>query len=235
MFWGTEVFPKGPLLQRSKMAGGLGGRRGTTQRSTWGRCPMGFMSSINGQQMEAPTSGCTSFRPEGKSLMVASSRRPTMQTHSPSSSSAMRFVGGALGLAGLLIAQLSIAAPVEIACPPSVPATAIQVRLPSSEWVPFIDDAALLVGANASGGPPGSFATLVGDPSTRTAANTQLVVYRFDRTHLHDGNWIECIYGGRPEISLYRRLEDDVSECTIETRRRKKNEAPQVRIVCKNG
>ena len=136
-------------------------------------------------------------------------------------------------LAAVWSAKQGIAAPVRIACPVEVPASALQVRIPGGDWSAFIDSPARLVGANVSAGPPGSYATLVGEPDPRSTATMQTVKYRFEREHLRNENWIECIYGGRPEISLFKRLRDDLAECTIETRRRETHEPAQVRITCK--
>lgn len=135
-------------------------------------------------------------------------------------------------LAAALISTQGIAAPLQIACPVEVPASALQVRVPGGDWAAFVDSPATLVGANVSAGPPGSYATLVGEPGPRSTASLQTVTYRFEREHLRNENWIECVYGGRPEISLFKRLRDDLAECTIETRRRKKHEPAQVRITC---
>jgi hypothetical protein len=127
----------------------------------------------------------------------------------------------------------SVAAPVHIACPVEVPASAVQVRVADGEWAAFIDSPARLVGANVSAGPPGSYATLVGEPGARSNATVQTVKYRFERESLRNENWIECVYGGRPEISLFKRLRDDVAECTIETRRREKYGPAEVIITCR--
>ena len=135
-------------------------------------------------------------------------------------------------LAGALISEQGLAAPVQIACPVELPASAFQVRVPGGDWAAFVDSPAKLVGANVSAGPPGSYATLVGEPGARSTASLHTVKYRFEREHLRNENWIECIYGGRPEISLFKRLRDDLAECTIETRRREKHESAQVRITC---
>lgn len=167
--------------------------------------------------------------------MEAILRRPTMLMRSRSSSSSVhRCVRAAYCLTAVFVLKQSISAPIEIMCPTEVPATAVQVRVPSVDWVAFIDNPAKLVGANASAGPPGSFATLVGEPSVRATANVHSVKYRFEREYLHNDNWIECIYGDRPEISLFQQLPHDVSECTIETRRSNKSESAQVRITCKS-
>lgn len=236
MYWEIEPFLRVQPLPLSRMAAGRAGLRGTILRSTSARCPTGFMLSISGLPTEARILECTSFRLEEKNQMAATLLRPIMPMLSRSSSkAACRYICLALCVAFTFAAQPGVAKPMEIACPSDVPAKTIHVESSSPDWVPFVDDSALLVGANASAGPPGSFATLVGDPSTHAPANTQSVTYRFDPEHQHNGNWIECIYGGRPEISLYKRLQDDVSECTIETRRRSKTEAAQVRIVCKKG
>lgn len=135
-------------------------------------------------------------------------------------------------MAAVLISTQGMAAPFHIACPVEVPASAVQVRAPSGDWAAFIDNPAKLVGANVSAGPPGSYATLVGEPNPRSAANVQTVKYRFERQSLRNENWIECVYGGRPEISLFKRLQNDVAECTIETRRPEQYETAQVRITC---
>lgn len=135
-------------------------------------------------------------------------------------------------LAAVLLAKQSVAAPVQIACPLEVPASSLQVRVPEGDWAAFVDSPARLVGANVSAGPPGSYATLVGEPGPRSSVSVHTVRYRFEREHLRNENWIECVYGGRPEISLFKRLRDDLAECTIETRRREKHESASINITC---
>lgn len=135
-------------------------------------------------------------------------------------------------LAAVLLVKQGVAAPVQIACPLEVPASSLQVRVPEGDWAAFVDGPARLVGANVSAGPPGSYATLVGEPGPRSSVSVHTVRYRFEREHLRNENWIECVYGGRPEISLFKRLRADLAECTIETRRREKHESASINITC---
>lgn len=136
-------------------------------------------------------------------------------------------------LVTLSLASQGMAASIQVSCPVEIPASWVQIKGQASDWVPFVDEPAKLVGAGAASGPPGSYATLVGEPQATVGAAGQSVKYRFDREHLDAGNWIECIYGGQPEIALFKRLPDEVTECTIATRRRNKIDPPQAQIVCR--
>lgn len=116
-----------------------------------------------------------------------------------------------------------------VSCPLEVPAAALQITPVKPGWVSFMNQPFLLKGAAAAWGPPEEQGLLVGERSEKFKT---ISTFKFDK--IAEGNWIQCFYGEGPEITLSKRLPDDVRECTIENPASRKTEPVKVLITCKN-
>ena len=128
----------------------------------------------------------------------------------------------------VVLHQSTPAVPLRVACPKEVPDAAIQLAATSNGWKPYKSSPLKLHSAAPTGGPPEMNADLA-DFSTKRDARGRVDTYDLSPPH-PGGVWIKCGYGASNEITLHKRLDDAITQCTIT----QKLAAPSdIDIICK--
>ena len=114
---------------------------------------------------------------------------------------------------GLFFQNTVHAAPRNFSCPQSIPEASVRLLAPSQEWTPFVASPLYLSGAAPADGPPERLGVLR-ESSSKVNKTETTQKYSLVGTY-PDGKWLRCDYGSFGEMSLAKRLPDDVQECTI--------------------
>ncbi|WP_426192164.1 STY0301 family protein [Massilia sp. DWR3-1-1] len=100
-----------------------------------------------------------------------------------------------------------------IVCPAELPESALRAGIAFDGWIPHVNGPFRLSFAAPTGGPPEQDAELAFYTTTRS--NTA-------RTNTYDlrppnpgGIWIKCAYGELGDLSLHRRLDDRIEQCSV--------------------
>lgn len=146
----------------------------------------------------------------------------------------MSMVFDLLRVAAVLLATTQscvFAAPSRPTCPDQLDTSAIRVTV-SAPWVSFVELPLALHSASMASGPPEALSQLRGVSLERKGepSSTQ---YEFGTIGDEGGKWLNCSYGGKGEVSISRRLDDSVKECTITHTARSPRERERVIIACK--
>jgi hypothetical protein len=105
------------------------------------------------------------------------------------------------------------AAPQRYECPQSIPEASVRVTAPGQAWKPFVSSPLYLSGAAPADGPPERLGVLRGDDPRKTKAGW---THKYSLEGIYpEGKWLRCDYGSYGEVSLARRLPDDIHECTV--------------------
>lgn len=115
-----------------------------------------------------------------------------------------------LGVALSLAAQ---AAPKSYVCPQSIPEASIRLVAPSQEWKPFVSSPLFLSSAAPADGPPERLGLLHEKDATKTSTGWSRT-YSLEGRY-PEGKWLRCDYGAFGELSLAKRLPDEVRQCTV--------------------
>lgn len=114
----------------------------------------------------------------------------------------------------LLAAQLVVqAAPKNYTCPQSIPQASLRLEAPGQEWTPFVSSPLYLSSAAPADGPPERLGVLRGHGTVKTKTGWR-EKYSLDGPY-PEGKWLRCDYGSFGEVSLAKRLPDEISECTV--------------------
>jgi hypothetical protein len=134
--------------------------------------------------------------------------------------------------AGLMIVvSHAIAAAQKVECPTEIPPSAVQVvNMPG--WKMFIQFPLYLSSAGMSAGPPESLAVLRGESLNRSDSG-QSTRYEFGDMGLEHGKWLDCGYGTGSQITLSKRLDDALRECTVTYLKSKRPDKQNIKITCK--
>lgn len=126
------------------------------------------------------------------------------------------------------IHQPLLAAPQRIECPAEVTEATIRLVARDDGWKPYQSFPLKLNSAAPTGGPPELHADLA---QFTTKRNKTVRIDTYDLRPPHPGGiWMKCGYGASNEITLHRRLNDDVTQCTIT----QNNVSPsEIGIVCR--
>lgn len=126
------------------------------------------------------------------------------------------------------IHQPSVAAPQRIECPAEVAEPTISLVAKDDGWKPYQSFPLKLNSAAPTGGPPELHVDLA---QFTTKRNKTARIDTYDLSPPHPGGiWMKCGYGASNEITLHKRLNDNVTQCTIT----QANASPsEIAIVCR--
>lgn len=99
------------------------------------------------------------------------------------------------------------------------------------EWQPFIASPLYLHAAAPMYGPPemrGDLAEFSERRSKREWSYTYQLTGKFS-----EGKWLQCAYGENNQVTLSKRLPDDVATCTFTYRRGERAGQHDIRIACR--
>lgn len=134
-------------------------------------------------------------------------------------------------LVALIFFLMGSAAATSLKCPVSVPEKSIKLVETPSGWTSFVAAPLYLHGAAPMSGPPEQLGELA--DYQETGKKPELTyTYKLDGK-FPEGKWLACTYGESDQITLSRRLEDDVKICTFKYKRGKHVGENEIAIVCK--
>lgn len=139
------------------------------------------------------------------------------------------------------LASLSVAtscahgAPLDIACPASFPATAVQFSahaLPAG-WSPFMPSSLAVQSGGIMFGPPESMTYSKPDGGSKTAT-LETIVWRL-RDVPDSAKWLSCMYGASGEVTLSMPITKDVDACTIRIPKDRRGNILEVTLRCERS
>jgi len=83
-----------------------------------------------------------------------------------------------------------------------------------------------------SAGPPESLAVLRGEPLNKKG-QPQSTRYEFGDMGFDQGKWLDCGYGEGSQITLSKRLNDGLKECTVTYSKADRPDKQIINIICK--
>jgi len=113
-------------------------------------------------------------------------------------------------LAAHLVAQ---AAPKSYVCPQLISEASLRLVAPGQAWTPFVSSPLYLSSAAPADGPPERLGVLRERDATKTKTGWRRT-YLLDGQY-PDGKWLRCDYGAFGEVSLAKRLPDEITTCTV--------------------
>lgn len=117
-----------------------------------------------------------------------------------------------------------------VECPTSINGRSIQLTNPPQGWKPFVPDSLYLHSAAPIDGPPEQLGALAEFTETRHGKEISYT-FRLD-SNFPDGKWIKCSYGVNGEITLSKRINDNVTQCTFAYRKGIKAGQHAIKISC---
>ncbi|WP_374581196.1 STY0301 family protein [Pseudoduganella sp.] len=123
---------------------------------------------------------------------------------------------------------LGIAAP-RNECPDVIRPAAVQVEMYG--WQSYIEFPLRLSSAGVAAGPPDMRAGLKGERISKRS-ELEVTVFRFGETGFEQGKWLVCSYGQGGEISLHKRLPENLKACTVSYQTPAKAPRQSIRIDC---
>ena len=113
----------------------------------------------------------------------------------------------------LAVHLVAHAAPTSYVCPQSIHEASVHLAAPGEEWTPFVSSPLYLSSAAPADGPPERLGVLRERDATKTKTGWRRT-YALDGQY-PDGKWLRCDYGAFGEVSLAKRLPDEISKCTV--------------------
>jgi hypothetical protein len=132
---------------------------------------------------------------------------------------------------GVAVALPAAAGVRHVECPPNIQPSSIQVAN-TPGWQPLVQSPLYLASAGMSAGPPESLAILRGE-QLNSKGQPHSIRYEFGATELQHGKWLNCGYGEDAAITLSKRLDDSVKECTVTYVKQKTPGRQEINIICK--
>lgn len=134
-------------------------------------------------------------------------------------------------LVGLFTAAPSLVAAVaQIECPAEISQSSIKVQAPG--WKPHIQFPLYLTSAGISAGPPEALAVLRGAPLNKKG-EPESTRFEFGEMGFEQGKWLACGYGIGSPITLSKRLDDSLKECTVSYLKQVRPDKQDIKISCK--
>lgn len=131
---------------------------------------------------------------------------------------------------GLHFASLASAAAATETCPAVIDPSALHVKHVPDGWSSFVSAPLYLHSAAPMSGPPEQRGELAGFTQQRIGGKW---VYTYDlRGRFPEGKWLACLYGESDQVTLAKRLRDDVRSCSITHRKGRYAGQYEVGIVC---
>ncbi len=136
-----------------------------------------------------------------------------------------------VGLSVITVLQDVVhAAPKRYECPQSIPETSVHLATPSQEWKPFVSSPLYLSGAAPADGPPERLGILRGDDPRKTKTGW---THKYSLAGRYpEGKWLRCDYGSFGEVSLAKRLPDEIQECTVTGKKGEHAGESKIEIAC---
>jgi hypothetical protein len=134
-------------------------------------------------------------------------------------------------LSGLLLAEQVMAAPAGYACPSELPAASLKVEGAPTGWATFVGAPLYLSDAAPADGPPERLGILRGEDG-KVSKTSWTRKYSVEGRY-PDGKWLRCDYGAYGEVSLAKRLPDDVKECIVTGRKGPHAGESKFEITCR--
>lgn len=116
----------------------------------------------------------------------------------------------AVALCAAATLTASAGTPRTIQCPAEIPQGSVAVTNPPAGWTSYARTGLRLSSAEPMFGPPSEKGFL--KPSSSTATRD---VWKELEGAAEGGKWIACRYGERGEVILSKRIDDNVSACTV--------------------
>jgi hypothetical protein len=113
-------------------------------------------------------------------------------------------------LAAHLVADAALTSYV---CPQSIPEASLNLVAPGQEWTPFVSSPLYLSSAAPADGPPERLGVLRERDATKTKTGWRRT-YALEGQY-PDAKWLRCDYGAFGEVSLAKRLPDEITTCTM--------------------
>ncbi|MEM8514386.1 hypothetical protein RCH14_003731 [Massilia sp. MP_M2] len=134
--------------------------------------------------------------------------------------------------AALLAAHLmAYAAPTSYVCPQSIHEASLRLAAPGHEWTPFVASPLYLSSAAPADGPPERLGLIRERDATKTKTAWKRT-YALDG-HYPDGKWLRWDYGAFGEVSLAKRLPDEITTCTVTGKKGAHAGETQVDVRCR--
>jgi hypothetical protein len=132
----------------------------------------------------------------------------------------------------LTVSIMLKAAPLQsLECPELIPSASVEVIDVPGDWLPYVASPLYLHAAAPMYGPPELKGDLTDFKEARTK-NEWSYTYALDGA-FPEGKWLQCAYGERNQITLSRRLPDEVQECRFTYRKGAKAGQHAIKIKCK--
>lgn len=132
----------------------------------------------------------------------------------------------------LLLASAAVRAePARYSCPQSIPQASVHLTPPHAEWKVFVSSPLYLNSAAPADGPPERLGILRG-MEQKSTKNGWTHKYSLAGPY-PDGKWLRCDYGMLGEVSLSKRLPDDIQECTVNGKKGEHAGENVIEVICK--
>jgi hypothetical protein len=118
-----------------------------------------------------------------------------------------------------------------LACPPEIPGRSMQLTDTPAGWKFYAESSLYLHSAAPMTGPPERLGHLIED-NVRQQKKQEIYTYKLDGP-FPEGKWMQCSYGTSGEVSLSKRLDDNIEACTITYRKGEKAGQNHILIACK--
>jgi len=131
----------------------------------------------------------------------------------------------------LVVSGVGQAAPAWYECPQSIPEASVRVSEPQPGWKPFVSSPLYLNSAAPADGPPERLGILRGQEVKTTKAGW---THKYSLAGPYpEGKWLRCDYGEYGQISLSKRLPDDIQECTVKGKKGEHAGESNIEVMCK--
>lgn len=117
-----------------------------------------------------------------------------------------------------------------IECPDAIGGATIQMNNPPKGWTLFVPDSLYLHSAAPIDGPPEQLGDLA-EFSERRRGKELSYSYRLEGS-FPSGKWIKCSYGVNGEVTLSKRIDDSISQCSFTYRKGIKAGQNEIKILC---
>ncbi|MRW92527.1 hypothetical protein GJ699_21235 [Duganella sp. FT80W] len=131
----------------------------------------------------------------------------------------------------LMLHSSAIPPAMSFECPDAIPQSAIRITAASTDWVPYVASPLYLHAAAPMDGPPEMKGELAEFKETR-GKNEWSYSYALDGA-FPNGKWLQCTYGEHNQVTLSRRLPDEIQACKFVYRKGSKAGQHQITIQCK--
>jgi len=134
-------------------------------------------------------------------------------------------------LVWFVVLAWSSAAASALECPPFIPASSVQVSDVPKGWRALIGAPLYLHEAAPMSGPPEQMGEL-SDFKQTSAKDTWTNTYKLDGKFA-EGKWLACRYGESGQVTLSKRLDDNIQQCVFTYRKGEHVGQTGITIICR--